>query len=919
MSMRFIILTVLLLIGALHAANTTDGQRWTSTATQPTGLTLGSPITLLWSIVPDGLSLPTTYTDPAANPNPVSNLIARLDTLWNVPTVDRISDFTLRPWFIAVKSELDIYASKTGITYQYVTDDAAAWGAGGKTSAPTRGDVRIGGTALINALGYNGYPNNGDMVLNTSGTTFASSSSLKLVFAHEHAHGLGLGHLTVNPGGSNPGANSVVSGSGGNVNGPQLNDLLALQRKYGDFFEKSGGNDTPATATPLGTVTPSSILSKGLHIDDVLISAAQTDILSIDDSSDVDCFSFAITSALDVRITVTPLGPSYTYIPEGGSITAVNAAALADLSFVVRNTAGSVIATINNTAIGNAETTDLNLTTTGTYTVSVTGAASKSQFYSIRVQPANLDSDSDGIADNDEPAGDIDGDGIANYLDPDADGDGIKDGTELAKGRDPWDKKLFFLFNDTGDAEGWTSDAQMGAITIANGNLNGTTANSDPKLTSTSLYINSASAPVIAVRIRSNLSGGCQLYWSRVGTAGVGVSPVTTINHPGDSQFHILFFDLSAHADWVGKTITSLRFDPINKSGATIEIDRIWATDGDYDDDGWLDADEAPGDADGDGLENWQDPDSDNDGIQDGAEIAKGRDPLDGNIFFDFTGDAEGWAANAETGTPAINAGNYEFTSTGTDSQLTRSGPVFSGDEIQSVIVRMKAPTSSRIDLFWGLPGATGFSPDRKLTVNYTGSAAYQWFLLDASQHLQWSGKSIVTLRLDPTALSGAFVSIDKILTSGGDYDNDGIPDSIEGTGDPDNDGIPNLMDADSDADGVPDAIEYQYNRNPYAAGENLVDADGDGFSDQAEMISGTSPDLAGDRPQVTIAAGPEISTAARTGRTYQLQRATTGLAQWGNIGTPAVISADGPLAVTDPLPPAGRGFYRFAVSLTSP
>jgi hypothetical protein len=126
-------------------------------------------------------------------------------------------------------------------------------------------------------------------------------------------------------------------------------------------------------------------------------------------------------------------------------------------------------------------------------------------------------------------------------------------------------------------------------------------------------------------------------------------------------------------------------------------------------------------------------------------------------------------------------------------------------------------------------------------------------------------------------------------------------------------------MDTDSDNDGVPDVIENEYNRNPYAAGEDLIDSDGDGFSDQAEMIAGTSPDASSDRPQVAISAGPNLVTDGRAGRTYQLQRASGSLGQWTDIGDPISLAENAEVSITDPSPPAGRAFYRFAVSLTTP
>ena len=56
-----------------------------------------------------------------------------------------------------------------------------------------------------------------------------------------------------------------------------------------------------------------------------------------------------------------------------------------------------------------------------------------------------------------------------------------------------------------------------------------------------------------------------------------------------------------------------------------------------------------------------------------------------------------------------------------------------------------------------------------------------------------------------------------------------------------------------------------------------------------------------------------------RAGRTYQLQRASASLGQWTNVGDPVQLTENGQITVPDPLPPAGRGFYRFAVSLTTP
>jgi hypothetical protein len=45
-----------------HAANFSDANRWTSTATNGILPGIGSPMTLTWSSVPDGSALGTVYT-----------------------------------------------------------------------------------------------------------------------------------------------------------------------------------------------------------------------------------------------------------------------------------------------------------------------------------------------------------------------------------------------------------------------------------------------------------------------------------------------------------------------------------------------------------------------------------------------------------------------------------------------------------------------------------------------------------------------------------------------------------------------------------------------------------------------------------------------------------------------------------------
>jgi hypothetical protein len=70
---------------------------------------------------------------------------------------------------------------------------------------------------------------------------------------------------------------------------------------------------------------------------------------------------------------------------------------------------------------------------------------------------------------------------------------------------------------------------------------------------------------------------------------------------------------------------------------------------------------------------------------------------------------------------------------------------------------------------------------------------------------------------------------IDWIRVSNGDLDQDGIPDTTEGSGDVDGDGLLNAEDLDSDGDLFPDLVDPQ----PYVNG--LIDFDNDGIPDATD------------------------------------------------------------------------------------
>lgn len=98
-------------------------------------------------------------------------------------------------------------------------------------------------------------------------------------------------------------------------------------------------------------------------------------------------------------------------------------------------------------------------------------------------------------------------------------------------------------------------------------------------------------------------------------------------------------------------------------------------------------------------------------------------------------------------------------------------------------------------------------------------------------------------------------------------------------------------------------------------------DYDGDGSSDLAELVAGTSwTDGSSVIPAPSIATTPglascEVTIDAVSGRTYTLQRSGGLDGGWTNVGTAKAPTMQGPLTLDDPAPAGSRGFYRVSIS----
>ena len=376
------------------------GARWAVTATDgPTG-PQGDPITLRWSIVPDGTTIVPTISGESDNP---SSLISFFDGLYGDGGGGGGggggSSLADRPWFPLFDRSFERWDELSGISYVYEPNDDGQPINGNSFddfgTIGVRGDSRIGGHAIGGStLAYNYLPNNGEMVIDTSkGGSFDSPLVTRNVVTHEAGHGFGLRHIES----SNARflMEPLISTA---FDGPQFDDILGVQRNYGDVLEEGTGNDTFTTATAAGTFAAGGSYAIGTDGDTgTTVAPSETDFVSVDDDSDTDFFSFTVSEFVGLDALLTPEGPTYQEGPQGGTQTTMVASALSDLVLAILGTDGTTpLVVSDDTGAGSSESiTGLELNP-GTYFARVTGKANNIQMYSLNLdfiaipEPATL-------------------------------------------------------------------------------------------------------------------------------------------------------------------------------------------------------------------------------------------------------------------------------------------------------------------------------------------------------------------------------------------------------------------------------------------------------------------------------------------------------------------------------------------------
>ncbi len=265
--------------------------------------------------------------------------------------------------------------------------------------------------------------------------------------------------------------------------------------------------------------------------------------------------------------------------------------------------------------------------------------------------------------------------------------------------------------------------------------------------------------------------------------------------------------------------------------------------------------------------------------------------------LFNTDGNFEGWTANANTTGATVSGGALDATLNGADPQFNHSTALnLSGDNIPYILIRMKSSVGGTGVVYFGNE-LTGASSANSVSFPVTASSTYKWIAVNVGANTNWTGHTLNALRIDPPGTSGT-VSIDAIIGSNGDFNQNQIPDAWE---------VSNQLDPtspadsqrDSDGDGINDAAEYVLGSNPVVRTPNLLNSTTSGASITLSFTA-------------TSAGGVGYTGLSRT---YDVE-SSTNLSTWSPMpGYTAILGTNQVVTINQTIGNTAR-FYRLKARL---
>lgn len=135
------------------------------------------------------------------------------------------------------------------------------------------------------------------------------------------------------------------------------------------------------------------------------------------------------------------------------------------------------------------------------------------------------------------------------------------------------------------------------------------------------------------------------------------------------------------------------------------------------------------------------------------------------NTEFNVDGNRGYWSNTQHIASPTVADGVFSGTGQGDAMIITSGLPPFAGDEVPTIQIRFRSPTTAYTQLFWANEDG-GYGNGRGMNLNYTAPGEWRTLTFPLSNSIHWTGKTITSLRFDPVSTSGQTFEIDWIRAS---------------------------------------------------------------------------------------------------------------------------------------------------------